>query len=121
MSGTKTGRRGAVPVRAVRGAANGPANGPAKGSAKGSAKGASGAPSPRIDFALRGEHIALDALLKATGLAGSGGAAKPMIAAGEVRVDGEVELRRGCKLRAGQVVELAGTTIVIAAADGSAG
>lgn len=65
----------------------------------------------QIDFELRGEHIALDALLKATGLAGSGGAAKPMIAAGEVRVDGEVELRRGCKLRAGQLVSLAGVRI----------
>lgn len=113
MSGTKTGSRGAAPGRWAKGATNGPA--------KGAAKGASGAPGPRIDFALRGEHIALDALLEATGLAGSGGAAKPMIAAGEVRVDGEVELRRGCKLRAGQVVELAGTTIVIAAADRSVG
>ena len=28
-----------------------------------------------IDFTLRGEHITLDALLKATGLAGSGGSA----------------------------------------------
>lgn len=75
----------------------------------------------RIDFELRGEHIALDSLLKATGLAESGGAAKPMIAAGAVRVDGEVELRRGCKLKAGQVVETAGTSIVIVAEGGSAG
>jgi zinc protease len=34
------------------------------------------APADAIDFPLRGDHIALDALLKATGLAGSGGAAK---------------------------------------------
>jgi ribosome-associated protein len=56
------------------------------------------------DFSLRGEIITLDALLKATGLAGSGGAAKALIAGGAVQVDGEVELRRGRKLRAGQVV-----------------
>ena len=64
---------------------------------------------PRLndtDFTLRGEHITLDALLKATGLAPSGGGAKQVIAAGQVRVDGQVELRRGAKLRAGQRVTL---------------
>ena len=57
-----------------------------------------------IDFPLRGEHITLDALLKASGLASSGGAAKALIAGGGVRVNGEPEKRRGCKLRAGDVV-----------------
>jgi ribosome-associated protein len=60
------------------------------------------------DFELRGEHIALDALLKATGLAPSGGAAKMLITTGQVSVDDAVELRRGCKLRAGQLVALHG-------------
>jgi ribosome-associated protein len=60
----------------------------------------------QIDFTLRGAHITLDALLKATGLAPSGGAAKQMVAAAQVRVDGRAELRRGAKLRAGQVVAL---------------
>ena len=60
---------------------------------------------------LRGEHITLDALLKATGWAGSGGAAKPHITAGEVRVDGNVETRRGAKLRAGQRVVMAGQAV----------
>jgi ribosome-associated protein len=69
-----------------------------------------------IEFALRGEHITLDALLKATGLAESGGRAKAMVAAGLVQVDGQRELRKTCKLRAGQVVALAGTRIRIAAA-----
>ncbi len=59
-----------------------------------------------IPFALRGEHITLDALLKAAGLAGSGGAAKVMIAEGQVRVNGEPETRRGRKLRAGDLVVL---------------
>ncbi len=62
---------------------------------------------------LRGEHITLDALLKATGWAGSGGAAKQLIAAGQVRVDGAVELRRGAKLRAGQRIEMAGQAVVL--------
>jgi ribosome-associated protein len=56
-------------------------------------------------FELRGEHIALDALLKATGLAASGGHAKLLIQGGEVLVDGAVETRRSAKLRAGQCVQ----------------
>ena len=72
-------------------------------------------PTQRIDFELRGEFIALDSLLKATGLADSGGGAKQMIAGGQVQVDGLVELRRGCKLRAGQVVQLAGARIQVQA------
>ena len=57
-------------------------------------------------FALRGDHITLDALLKATGLAHSGGGAKVLIADGQVQVNGEVETRRGRKLRAGDGVAL---------------
>jgi ribosome-associated protein len=58
------------------------------------------------EFALRGDHITLDALLKATGLATSGGEAKATIADGRVKVNGQTELRRGRKLRAGDVVVL---------------
>ena len=66
-----------------------------------------------IDFDLRGEHIALDALLKATGVAPSGGVAKARVAAGEVRVDGAVELRKTCKIRAGQTVTVDGVSISV--------
>jgi ribosome-associated protein len=66
-----------------------------------------------IDFPLRAEHITLDALLKATGLAPSGGIAKMMVADGLVQVDGRDELRKTCKIRAGQVVSLAGTRIKV--------
>ncbi len=62
-------------------------------------------------FALRGEYIALDALLKATGLADSGGAAKAMVAEGRVQVDGREELRKTAKIRAGQVVAVAGARV----------
>jgi ribosome-associated protein len=65
------------------------------------------------DFHLRGDHITLDALLKATGLVHSGGAAKTLIADGAVQVDGEVETRRGRKLRAGRVVSLGEKRVVI--------
>ncbi|WP_428424800.1 RNA-binding S4 domain-containing protein [Methylibium sp.] len=64
-------------------------------------------------FVLRGEFITLDALLKATGLADSGGAAKALIQAGKVRVDGRDELRRGAKLRAGQVVTVPGIRVCV--------
>jgi ribosome-associated protein len=60
----------------------------------------------RLEFELRGQFITLDALLKATGLAPSGGVAKLMVADGLVRVNGQVELRKTCKVRAGQVVRL---------------
>jgi ribosome-associated protein len=57
-----------------------------------------------IDFELRGEFIPLDALLKATAVAHSGGAAKTMVADGAVQVDGQPESRKTCKIRPGQVV-----------------
>ena len=69
-----------------------------------------------IDFELRGEYIALDALLKATGMSDSGGAAKALVASGRVQVDGRDELRKTCKIRAGQVVAVAGSRIRVAAA-----
>ena len=58
------------------------------------------------EFDLEGrEFIELNNLLKLTGLCPSGGAAKMMIAEGYVTVDGQVELRKRCKIRPGQVVE----------------
>jgi ribosome-associated protein len=66
-----------------------------------------------IDFPLRGEYITLDALLKAAGLAPSGGIAKMMVADGLVQVDGREELRKTCKIRAGQVVSLRGARVCV--------
>lgn len=63
------------------------------------------------EFTLRGAHITLDALLKATGWVPSGGAAKITIAAGEVQVNGEVETRRARRLRAGDQVTLGGQRV----------
>jgi ribosome-associated protein len=62
---------------------------------------------PTIDFALTREHIELNQLLKLTGLCDSGGMGKAIVASGAVTVDGVVELRKTCKIRAGQVVRIA--------------
>lgn len=67
------------------------------------------------DILLRGDHITLDAALKLAGVAPSGGAAKALVATGQVRVDGREELRKTCKLRAGQVVEALGVRVRILA------
>lgn len=64
-----------------------------------------------IRFAIRGDHIQLDQLLKATGLADSGGAAHAAIGDGLVRVDGEIDTRKRAKLRPGQRVAFAGEVI----------
>jgi ribosome-associated protein len=57
-------------------------------------------------FKLRGEFIKLDALLKVVGVAPSGGMAKLLIADELVSVNGELETRRGKKIRSGDIVEV---------------
>jgi len=58
-----------------------------------------------VEFALKGEFIALCDLLKTTGIAQSGGHGKMMVADGIVKVDGQIELRKTAKIRHGQTVE----------------
>lgn len=67
-------------------------------------------------FELEGEYVELNQLLKLVGIVDSGGAGKALVASGAVRVDGEVELRKTCKIRAGQVVEAEGVRILVGAA-----
>ena len=67
-----------------------------------------------IHFQLTGEYIPLCDLLKLTGIAGSSGQGKAMVAGGEVRVDGQPESRKTAKIRAGQKVECLGTRIEVA-------
>jgi ribosome-associated protein len=62
-------------------------------------------------FKLEDEYIELIKLLKVTGLCSSGGMAKVITSEGLVKVDGVVELRKRCKLRKGQTVELQGNLI----------
>ncbi len=66
------------------------------------------------EFKLEGrEYVELKNLLKLMGIFESGGEAMAAVAAGEVAVDGEVELRKRCKIRAGQVVEACGERIKV--------
>lgn len=60
----------------------------------------------KIDFELKGEFVELNQLLKLTGVVDSGGAGKHLVAEGVVSVDGQQELRKTAKIRAGQVVTL---------------
>ena len=50
--------------------------------------------------------ITLGQALKVVNVVGTGGEAKVLIQAGEVRVNGKVETRRGLKLRVGDLVEV---------------
>jgi ribosome-associated protein len=50
--------------------------------------------------------ITLGQALKAANVVGTGGEAKILIQAGEVRINGQVETRRGRRLREGDVVEV---------------
>lgn len=71
---------------------------------------------PQIDFVLDHDYVELNQLLKLVGLCDSGGAGKALVASGAVSVDGAVELRKTCKIRAGQRVSLGDTDIHVAAA-----
>ena len=68
-------------------------------------------------FALDGEYVELNQLLKLCGVAESGGAGKALVASGAVQVDGAVELRKTCKIRAGQVIVAEGLRIRVVASD----
>ena len=64
-------------------------------------------------FHLNGEFVELNQLLKLVGVCDSGGAGKMLVAAGEVSVDGHVELRKTYKVRAGSVVTLGDVRITV--------
>ncbi len=68
-----------------------------------------------LEFKLNREFIELNQLLKLTGVCNSGGAGKARVAEGIVSVDGAVELRKTCKIRAGQVVTLGDARIRVIA------
>ena len=60
------------------------------------------------------EYIKLDQFLKLAQIVATGGQAKLVILEGHVKVNGEVELRRGRKLRDGDRVEVDGEELVVA-------
>ncbi|MCH2131671.1 MAG: RNA-binding S4 domain-containing protein [Pirellulaceae bacterium] len=57
--------------------------------------------------------INLDQFLKLLGITGTGGQAKQLIQTGGVRVNGEVELRRGRKLTESDRVEVQGESFQV--------
>jgi S4 domain protein YaaA len=61
------------------------------------------------EIALTSEHITLGQLLKLAGLVDTGGEARAFLETTAVAVNGEPEQRRGRKLRAGDLVEVAGS------------
>lgn len=60
------------------------------------------------------DHIKLGQALKAAGLVESGADAKQAVQDGSVKVNGEIDTRRGRKLRDGDLVEYGGETVRIA-------
>jgi ribosome-associated protein len=67
----------------------------------------------QLHFELNDEYVELNQLLKLAGLCESGGAGKMIVASGKVKVDGKAELRKTCKIRAGQVVTLGDVRITV--------
>lgn len=71
---------------------------------------------PRVtEIPISTEFIKLDAFLKFANAVESGGAAKELIADGEVLVNGETCFQRGRKLRPGDTVELGGQRFTVTA------
>lgn len=68
-----------------------------------------------MEFPISGEYIELCKLLKAANLVMSGGEGKEVVAQGLVAVDGQIEARKRCKIRPGQVVEFADNAIEVLA------
>ena len=66
------------------------------------------------DVGIRDESIRLGQFLKLAGLVESGADAKPVVQQGLVRVNGEVETRRGRRLVVGDLVELGGRVVRVA-------
>jgi ribosome-associated protein len=57
--------------------------------------------------------IRLDQFLKLVGAVGSGGQAKVLIQGGDVQVNGQVETRRGRKLKRADIVQLEGASFQV--------
>lgn len=66
-----------------------------------------------MKFKLEDEYIQLQNVLKVCGLVDSGAMAKNIIQDGLVKVNGDVETRRGKKIRVGDVVTLFDESIEI--------
>ena len=59
------------------------------------------------------EPLRLDQFLKLAGITATGGQAKLLIQAGEVKVNGELETRRRRKLTPGDIIEVGGEEFAV--------
>ena len=66
------------------------------------------------DVAIEGDMIRLGQFLKLADLVDTGGEGKILISSGDVRVNGEVDIRRGRQLRRGDVVTVLGRSARVA-------
>ena len=66
-----------------------------------------------IEFKINGDYIELLALLKALGIAQTGGHAKMIVDSAEVLRNGEIELRRRAKCIKGDVIKVDGSIITL--------
>ena len=66
-----------------------------------------------LELKIESEYIKLDQFLKLADIASTGGHAIYLIQEGVVKVNGEVETRRGKKLVPGDVVEVEGNQITL--------
>jgi ribosome-associated protein len=76
---------------------------------------------PTRTIALDDRPINLTQVLKLGGCVQSGGEAKILIAGGQVRVNGQVELRKRCQMKAGDQVTVEGGPTIVLLAGVSAG
>ena len=60
------------------------------------------------EITINTEYITLGQFLKLADIIESGGEAKFFLAQNEVKIDGEIDNRRGRKLRGGEIVEILG-------------
>ena len=66
-----------------------------------------------IKFTIEGEHIELIQLLKAIGLAKTGGHAKMIVNEALVNRNGEIETRKRAKLISGDIIEVVDYKIIL--------
>ncbi len=74
-----------------------------------------------MEIECRGERIRLDQFLKWAMAAGTGGEAKTLIQKGKIKVNGEIERRRGREIKEGDRISLPDQRVLIVKAGGENG
>ena len=65
------------------------------------------------EISIYSDYITLGQFLKLADIIQTGGEAKSFLAEHEIKIDGEIDNRRGRKLRGGEIVEVLGQTYEI--------